>query len=171
MSEQTTTTGSPTEEAASSVSAELAQAIKERDEYLDQLRRTQAEFVNYQKRSKAQADADRLHLIRPLALDVLNALDNFDRAIDAARAAGATGIVDGLDMVEKQFVAALGKHGVEPITSLGQPFDPNLHEAIMQQPSSDHPENTVVAELVRGYKLHDRVLRPSKVAVSVRPGG
>jgi molecular chaperone GrpE len=72
-------------------------------------------------------------------------------------------------MVEKQFVAALGKHGVEPISSLGEPFDPNLHEAIAQQPDAGKPEGTVVAEFARGYRLHDRVIRPSKVAVSVRP--
>ena len=70
-------------------------------------------------------------------------------------------------MVEKQFVAALAKHGVEPIKALGQPFDPNFHEAIMQQPDPHHPEGTVVAELARGYKLNDRVIRPTKVAVSV----
>ena len=72
-------------------------------------------------------------------------------------------------MVEKQFVAALQKHGVEPIPSMGQPFDPNFHEAIMQQPDADHPEGTVVAEFARGYKLGDRGIRPSKVAVSIRP--
>ena len=72
-------------------------------------------------------------------------------------------------MVEKQFVAALQKHGVEPISALGQPFDPNFHEAIMQQPDAFHPEGTVVNEFARGYKLGDRVIRPSKVAVSIRP--
>jgi len=147
----------------------LAQAIRQRDEYLDQLQRTRAEFVNYQKRSKAQAEADRLYLIKPLAMDILNALDNFDRAIETARAGGATGIAEGLGMVEKQFVAALTNHGVEPIPALGRPFDPNFHEAITQQPDAHHPEGTVVAEFARGYKLNERVIRPSKVAVSVLP--
>src|SRR3954466_15762698 len=148
---------------------DLAQAIRQRDEYLDQLQRARAEFANYQKRAKAQADADRAYLIRPLALDILNALDNFDRAIETARAGGASAIAEGLGMIEKQFVAALNKHGGEPIPALGQPFDPNFHEAIMQQPHADQPEGTVVAELARGYKLNDRVIRPTKVAVSVRP--
>lgn len=148
-----------------------SQVARQRDDYLDQLQRTRAEFANYQKRSKAQADADRLQLVRPLALDVLNALDNFDRAIESARSGGASAIAEGLMMVEKQFVAALAKHGVEPIPALHLPFDPNVHEAIMQQPDAQHPEGTVVLELVKGYKLADRVLRPTKVAVSVRPGG
>lgn len=167
MSDPTTTNDTIADE--SPAGDDLAQAIRQRDEYHDQLQRARADFVNYQKRAKSQADADRVYLIRPLALDILDALDNFDRAIETARAGGASGIAEGLVMVEKQFVAALNKHGVEPIPALGQPFDPNFHEAIMQQPHADQPEGTVVAELARGYKLADRVIRPSKVAVSVRP--
>jgi molecular chaperone GrpE len=72
-------------------------------------------------------------------------------------------------MVHKQLLDALAKHGVEPIAALGQPFDPNQHEALVQQPSADHPEGTVVAELGKGYRLRDRILRPAKVVVSVRP--
>jgi molecular chaperone GrpE len=154
---------------AGPVTDELAQAIRQRDEYQDKLIRAQADFVNYQKRAKAQADADRVYLIKPLAMDILNALDNFDRAIEHARTGGAQAIAEGLLMVEKQFVAALGKHGVEPIEALGQPFDPNFHEAIMQQPDASHPEGTVVNEFAKGYKLGDRVIRPSKVAVSIPP--
>ena len=171
MSEPTTATNDPTATGPETTSSgdDLAQAIRQRDEYLDQLQRARADFVNYQKRAKAQADADRVYLIKPLALDILAALDNFDRAIETARAGGASAIAEGLGMVEKQFVDALNKHGVEPIPALGQPFDPNFHEAIMQQPHADHPEGTVVAEFAKGYKLGDRVIRPSKVAVSVRP--
>ncbi len=72
-------------------------------------------------------------------------------------------------MVRKQLLAALAKHGIEPISALGEPFDPNQHEAISQQASPDHPEGTVLAELGKGYRLRDRVLRPTKVAVSARP--
>ena len=171
MSDPTTTAKDPVESSpeAGSTGDELAQAIRQRDEYYDKLQRAHADFVNYQKRAKAQADADRVYLIKPLALDILDALDNFDRAIETARAGGAKAIAEGLVMVEKQFVAALNKHGVEPIPALGQPFDPNFHEAIMQQPDPSHPEGTVVAEFAKGYKLGDRVIRPSKVAVSIRP--
>ncbi len=146
---------------------DLATVTRQRDDYFDKLQRAHADFVNYQKRAKLQADTDRLYLIKPLALDILNALDNFDRAIETAKAGGATAIADGLVMVEKQFFDALSKHGVVAIPALGQPFDPNFHEAIMQQPDPHHPEGTVVLELARGYKLNDRVIRPSKVAVSI----
>ena len=158
-----------TTEDAAPASDELVQVTKQRDEYYDQLQRTRAEFANYQKRSKAQADADRVYLAVPIALDILNVLDNYDRAIESARKGGATAIADGLVMVEKQFIAALAKHGVEPIVALGQPFDANYHEAISQQPTSDHPEGTVVAEFAKGYKLKDRLIRPTKVAVSIAP--
>jgi molecular chaperone GrpE len=170
-SDQSTTTNDPAAPSTETapVSDELAQAIRQRDEYQDKLQRLQADFINYQKRAKAQADVDRVYLIKPLALDILDALDNFDRAIETARAGGAKPIAEGLVMVEKQFIAALNKHGVEPIPSLGQTFDPNFHEAIMQQPDAHHPDGTVVAEFAKGYKLGDRVIRPSKVAVSIRP--
>ena len=148
---------------------ELAQARRPRDEYLDQLQRSRAEFANYQKRSKAQADADRSYAVGSLARDLLDGLDNLARAYEALRASAPAGIAEGLVMVHKQLLATLAKHGVEPIEALGRPFDPNRHEALVQQPDAFHPEGTVVAELGKGYTLLDRVLRPTKVAVSVRP--
>jgi molecular chaperone GrpE len=150
---------------------EIAQLQKQRDEYLEQLQRSRAEFANYQKRSKTQADADRIYAVGSLARDLLDGLDNLERATDALRASGASGITEGLDMVHKQLLATLAKHGVEPIPALGQPFDPNQHEALTQQPDAEHPEGTVVAELGKGYRIHDRVLRPTKVAVSIQPAG
>ncbi|GAC1467566.1 MAG: nucleotide exchange factor GrpE [Isosphaeraceae bacterium] len=151
--------------------SELAQAQQQRDELKDQLQRSRAEFVNYQKRAKAQAEADRIYSVSSLARDILEALDNLDRATEALRATAPTGISEGLSMVHKNLLAALAKHGVEPIEALGQPFDPNQHDALVQQPDSEHPEGTVVVELSKGFRLHDRVLRPSKVAVSVKPSG
>ena len=169
MSDANNDPAAPTAEAPVAGGEDLAAVAKQRDEYYEQLQRTRAEFANYQKRSKAQADADRVYLVVPIALDILNVLDNYDRAIESARKGGADAIADGLVMVEKQFIAALAKHGVEPIAALGQPFDANYHEAISQQASADHPEGTVVAEFAKGYKLRDRLIRPTKVAVSVAP--
>lgn len=146
---------------------ELLAAIRQRDDYLEQLRRSQADFLNFQKRSKSQAEADRAYAAAPLANDLLSVIDNFERAIDAARQSGSESIITGLEMVYKQLIEALTKHGIEPIPALGQPFDPNIHEALLQQPDGDHPEGTVVGELSRGFRLRDRVLRPSRVAVSV----
>ncbi len=152
------------------MAADLTAQIKqERDECRDQLLRARAEFANYQKRAKQQADADRAYAIGSLVRDLLDPIDNLERAIDALRSSAAEGITAGLDMVQKQLLETLAKHGVEPILAQGQPFDPNFHEAILRQPSADHPEGTVVAEFGRGYKIRDRVLRPTKVAVSVKP--
>ena len=159
----------PGEAANVNANDELAEALKQRDEYLDQLQRSRAEFANYQKRSKTQADADRVYAVGSLARDLLDAIDNLERAAESLKSNAAAGIADGVLMVHKQLLATLSKHGIEPIVSLGQPFDPNQHEAIVQQPDVDRPEGTVVGELAKGFKIHDRVLRPSKVAVSVKP--
>jgi molecular chaperone GrpE len=177
MSDTTETTGNPEmkDKAAngpqSSQTEEIAELQKQRDDYYDQLQRSRAEFANYQKRSKSQAEADRIYSVGTLARDLLDGLDNLQRATDALRASGVSGITEGLDMVHKQLLATLAKHGVEPIDALGHPFDPNQHEALTQQPDAGHPEGTVVGELSKGYRIHDRVLRPTKVAVSVQPGG
>jgi molecular chaperone GrpE len=157
------------ENAPLNLTEELTQAQKQRDEYFEQLQRSRAEFSNYQKRSKSQAESDRIYAVGSLARDLLDGLDNLERATEALSGSAASGIVDGLAMVHKQLLATLAKHGVEPIESLGAHFDPNQHEALVQQPDPDKPEGTVVAELGKGYKLHDRVLRPTKVAVSIKP--
>ena len=150
---------------------ELTQAQQQRDDYLEQLQRSRAEFANFQKRTKAKADDERIYAVGSLAGDLLDHLDNLERATDALRASAAPGVAEGLAMVHKQFLATLAKHGVEATPALGTPFDPNHHEAVMQQPSEGHPEGTVVLELGKGYKIRDRVLRPSKVAVSIKPPG
>ncbi len=171
LSEPGPTEGQPENGETMSASEQIAQLKQERDELRDQALRARAEFANYQKRAKQQADADRAYAVGSLAKDLLDPLDNLDRAIEALRAKGAEGITAGLDMVQKQLHEIMAKHGVEPIAAHGQPFDPNLHEAILQQPSLEHPEGTVVAEMSKGYTIRDRVLRPSKVAVSVKPTG
>jgi molecular chaperone GrpE len=152
-----------------SLAEQIEQLKRERDEYRDQALRGRADFANYQKRAKQQADADRAYAVGSLAKDLLDPLDNLERAIDHLRDSGVEGITAGLDMVQKQLLDVLAKHGVEPIPALGSPFDPNLHDALMQQPTADQPEGMVVNELSKGYKIRDRVLRPSKVAVSSRP--
>ncbi len=161
--------GAGTGEADADAIDPIVRLTQERDDYRDQALRARAEFANYQKRSKQQADADRVYAVGSLAKDVLDPLDNLVRAIEHLRASGAEGISSGLEMVQRQLLEVLAKHGVEPIEAMGQPFDPNLHEALIQQPTADHPEGTVVNELSKGYRIRDRVLRPSKVAVSSRP--
>lgn len=155
--------------AADSADDRTARLQRERDDLVEQLRRSQADFTNYQKRSKAQAETDRQYAIRALAQDLLSTIDNLERALNAAKTQTTTGagsIVEGVEIVHRQLLETLVKHGVKPIQALKQPFDPNLHEALAQRPEPGVPAGTVVDELMKGYMHHDRVLRPSKVVVS-----
>lgn len=143
---------------------------KERDELRDLVQRTRADFENYQKRSQREAAQERRYAHLPLALELLPIFDNFERATLAAKQAGETGpLVQGVGMIRGQFLDVLRRHGITPIEALHQPFDPNLHQAVLQQPSAEHPPNTVVQVLEQGFRIHDRVLRPASVAVSVAP--
>jgi molecular chaperone GrpE len=177
MPDNTPTTDRPAAAGAAPAAAEretlreqLAAAEKARDEYLALARRTQADFENYQKRAQRdQAQALR-YAQTPLAFDLLGALDNLDRAVAAAKQVGETGpLVQGVAMVQSQLLDVFRRHGISRIEAQGKPFDPNLHQAVLQQPSKDHPPGTVVQVLEQGYMMHDRVLRPARVAVSTAP--
>jgi molecular chaperone GrpE len=150
--------------------AELRKKAAERDEYLDIAQRSRAEFENYQKRAQRDREQERKYAYTPLVLDLLPVIDNLDRAIAAARQSGDAGpLVQGVSMVQTQFLEQLKRHGITRMAADGQPFDPNLHQAVMQQPSADVAPGTVVQVLEHGYLNHDRVLRPAKVIVSTRP--
>ena len=96
-------------------------------------------------------------------------LDNLERALGHAADLASDPVLQGVDMVVRSLQEKLAGHGLSPIVALGQPFDPNVHEALAHQPSDEHPADTVVAEYHRGYKLGDLVLRPAKVSVSSGP--
>jgi molecular chaperone GrpE len=154
--------------AASAAEDQLSQLTKERDDAREQVLRVQAEFQNALRRQQSMVEIRRNEAIGAVASDVLDVMDNFERALESARGGGSAtaGIVSGLEMVQKQFLAALAKHKVMPIEALNQTFDPTQHEAVMQRPSSDQSEPTVLQVLAQGYRLGDRVLRPAKVIVS-----
>ncbi|MFN0196170.1 MAG: nucleotide exchange factor GrpE, partial [Planctomycetaceae bacterium] len=142
----------------------------ERDEYFDRSMRAQAEFDNYRKRQQKEAEQERLYAPLPLVRLLLPGMDNLQRALDAAKNTGETGqTIQGVELVLKEFQAALEKIGVKPIAAIGEHFDPNLHEAIQQLPSPDHEPWQIIQELERGYTMHDRVVRPSRVIVSSGP--
>lgn len=147
----------------------LTSIIKERDELKDQIVRVQAEFQNALRRERSFIDVRKAEAVAAVARDVLDVMDNYDRALESARAGGpaTASILSGLEMVQKQLLAAFAKNKVVPIEAQDQPFNPDEHEAVMQRPSADHPEGTVLQVLAQGYKLGDRVLRPAKVIVSV----
>jgi molecular chaperone GrpE len=147
--------------------AKLQSAEQKRDEYLDLAQRTRADFENYQKRMKRDLVEERRYAQMPLASDLLAALDNLERATSAAEKAGEKGpLVQGVALVHTQLLDILRRHGVTRIEARGQPFDPNLHQAVMQQASREHPPMTVLDVLEPGYLIHERVLRPARVVVS-----
>src|SRR5262245_60138817 len=126
-------------------------AERQRDEYLALVKSTRAEFENYQKRAKRDEAERQRYAHFEIALGLLAVLDNLERATAAAKKASETGpLVQGVAMVEGQLRDLLRRHGVTPIEALGQPFDPNLHQALMQQPTRDKPPNTVVNVLEQG---------------------
>ena len=157
-------------EAADQIREDLAglrARAQERDQFLVLLQRTQADFENYQKRTQRERESERRYWHGAFALDLLPVIDNLDRAMTAAKQAGESGpLVQGVGMVQTQLLDMLKRHGITPIDALGKPFDPNLHQAIMQQPSREHPPQTVIQVLQQGFMIHDRVLRPAGVIVS-----
>jgi molecular chaperone GrpE len=155
---------------ASPDGAELA-ALRKRaaecDQYLDLLQRTRAEFENYQKRIQKDREQERRYMYGEFLRDLLPVLDNLERAIAAAQQAGEKGpLVEGVAMVQNQFLEMFKRYGVSRIDALDKPFDPHLHQAVMQQEAAGKPASTVVQVLEQGYLNQDRVLRPAKVIVS-----
>jgi molecular chaperone GrpE len=150
--------------------AQLQSAEQARDEYLSQAKRARADFENYQKRAARDQAQEKKYAIASLAADLLAPLDNLDRATAAAEQAGETGpLVQGVALVQSMFLDVFRRHGITRIEALGQPFDPNLHQAVMQVPTNERTPMTVVQVLEHGYMLHDRVLRPARVAVATAP--
>jgi molecular chaperone GrpE len=149
-------------------SEDLARAEAERDQYLDALQRLKAEFDNYRKRTERDREAVATGAQRELVRGLLPVMDNLERAVAALGERGDE-IVAGLEMVRGQLAGLLAGHGVEEIEADGRLFDPNVHEAVAQLPSADHPEGAVVEVIEKGYRISDHVLRPSRVVVAATP--
>jgi molecular chaperone GrpE len=131
----------------------------------------QAELANFRKRVYRDMESERKYAEEKLLGELLQIVDNMDRAIQAANAeAGESStILEGMQMVHRQFTSVLEAHHCQKIAANGEVFDPNFHEAISQMPHADVPEGHVIDVAVEGYVLHDRVLRPSQVLVSSGP--
>lgn len=127
----------------------------------------QADMENLRKRMRREMEESIKYADVPLINDLLPVMDNLNRALDsAAQSQEAEGIVTGVKMVAQNMLDVLARRGCKPIDALGQPFDPNLHDAILQQPSADVPAGHVLMVTQIGYQLHDRVVRPAQVIVS-----
>jgi len=150
--------------------AALRKKAAERDDYLDRLQRAKAEYSNYQKRVLRDHEESRKFASQDLVTDLLPVLDDLDRALEAGRQnPEADALIAGVEMVRTHMVQALARHGVEELTSVGEPFDPSFHEAMMQHQTTDHPPGTVMMEAQKGYTYNGRVVRPSKVVVAGAP--
>ena len=145
---------------------DLARALAERDDYLDHLQRLQAEFDNYRKRVRRDQEQLRLSAAETVVESLLPVADNLRRAVEATREHGGEQLAAGVALVQEQLVNTLAGHGLTEIAvEPGVPFDPEVHEAVMTQPSDDHDEGAVLQVMERGYLLHGRLLRPAKVIV------
>jgi molecular chaperone GrpE len=146
---------------------ELSAARREVAELRDKNLRLLAEAQNQQKRAERERQELRRFAEFELARELLVLIDDLERTADAARAIPqGQAIADGMRIVSEHFQKILRDHGIAPIEAVGRPFDPSFHEALLQQPSDQHPAGIVLQELARGYTMHERVLRPSRVAVS-----
>ena len=150
--------------------AALEEKVREVETHRDRHLRAVADLENYRKR----AQREREELVRAAEegpfYELLAVLDNFERALGAPRdPQHFEGFVSGVELIQQQLLKVLEKAGVVPFTSVGEPFDPERHEAVMRVESAESPDNTVVQETRRGYLRNGRVLRPAQVAVSVSP--
>jgi molecular chaperone GrpE len=144
----------------------IASLEKDKKDNWDRYLRTAADLENLRKRQKREIDDAKLESKGRVLKEMLPVVDNLERAIEhATTQAGSNPIVEGVQLVLRQFVTAFERLDVTPIDAAGQPFDPNLHEAISQQ-ESDAPPGTVVQVLQRGYKSAERLLRPALVVVA-----
>ncbi|MDA0336284.1 MAG: nucleotide exchange factor GrpE [bacterium] len=164
--EGSATEGAATEGAgAAPALSELEQARREAEENHDRYLRAAAELSNFRKRTVKMRTETRDDTLRDVLLQIGPMLDNFRRAL-GQDADEIVAFREGIQIIFKQFNEILSGYGLVEIDTEGKPFDPNLHEAIVQVPSEEYPPGTVIQEMEKGYMLNDRVLRPARVIVS-----
>ena len=148
---------------------ELRRKAEERDAIFEKLQHTTADFVNYQKRMRKEREALRQFAVQELVAALVPCLENFDHAIASAESSPDQGFLEGVKLVEQEFVRVLQNFGVERMHSQGAKFDPNLHEAVIQEEDDSVPHETILDELRAGYTLNGRVIRAAQVKVSRHP--
>jgi molecular chaperone GrpE len=153
---------------------DVAQRVQQLEEELrqaqDRLLRSQAELENFRRRMQRETQDERRFANQLVLVDLLPVIDNLERAIDASeQSPECTGLLQGFKMLHQLFLSTLEKHGCRRVPADGMNFDPTLHEAVMQAPSSERPVGSIVQVHQQGYQLHDRVIRPAQVVVSSGP--
>jgi molecular chaperone GrpE len=155
------------ESALEALRTELEQVQTQAAEYLDGWQRARAEFANYKKRVEAEREGLRRTSTEALLLKLLPVVDDFERAIHTLPEESPDAPwADGIKMILRKLQTVLESEDVTPIEAAGKPFDPLWHEAVMQEETEDHPDGNVIEEMQRGYRLGNRVLRPSMVKVA-----
>ncbi|KRF11252.1 nucleotide exchange factor GrpE [Paenibacillus sp. Soil787] len=148
--------------------SELETARMQAEENYQRLLRVQADFDNFRRRARAEKEDFAKYASLKLIEQLLPIVDNFDRALSSSKETkDFDALVKGLDMTNRGIDQLLTAEGLKPIDSVGQPFNPEFHQAVMQVESEEHEEGIVVEELQKGYILKDKVIRPAMVKVSV----
>ena len=152
-----------------SLEEKLAEKTAEYEDIFDQFQRLQADFANYKKRVEREKNEIFLYANEKIGLDLLNIIDNLERAIQSQSESDnieeSSCLLDGINLVYRQLVDVLSKHGIKEIEALGKPFDMNLHHAVAQEETEGEP-NYVIDVFQKGYKINEKVLRPAMVKVS-----
>ena len=146
----------------------LSKAEQSAQDNYDRLLRVSAEFDNFKKRSTREMQDGIKYANEKMAGDLLTVVDNLERAIESAalQCGDDDPLLQGVSLVLNDVMKILEKYNVQPIKAFGEPFDPALHQAMMREATDEYPPNTVVREMQKGYLIHDRLLRPTMVAVS-----
>ena len=153
---------------ADKLAEQLEAKEQEAKETYDRFLRLSAEFENYKKRSEREMSDFKRFANESLLKEMLPVVDNLQLALESPKGidTAAGGVHEGVELTLKEMLKVLEKFGVKPIEALEKPFDPSFHQAVMQEESEEHDEQTVIRELQKGYKIHDRLLRPAMVVVS-----
>jgi molecular chaperone GrpE len=147
--------------------AELDSANRRAEEMSEAFLRARADFANYKRRNEEERESLRSVMNTDLLTRLLPIVDNFERAIHASsQTQDYEKLVGGVNAVYRQIQELLAREGVTPIEAEGEPFDPNLHNAVLREETTDYPENSVIEELQKGYVLNGKVLRPTLVKVA-----
>jgi len=146
----------------------LVEQTARAEDYYNRLARLQADFENYRRRTRQETENFYKYASEQLVCALLPVLDNFERAL-AAEGDSMESFKSGVEMIYRQFLDVLTTEGLAQIPAVGEQFDPARHEAVLKAESEEHPENTVIEELRRGYCLKDKVVRPAMVKVARLP--
>ncbi len=165
-------TGEMPEQLMAAATARIAELEAEREEFREKWLRSEAEMANVRTRAKRDADDARQFAVQKFARDVVEAADNLRRGLDQlpGQQPGEPDIVgklrDGFEGVERSFLSLLERNGIARVDPTGKPFDANLHQAMAEQPSAEHPPGTVIQSWTAGWTLNGRLLRPAMVVVA-----